>query len=96
VTIFNVEPDGSLTLYADPLAGGVNLAMQEGEYDAQQIHARANLGSVVGTVLGAIMSPVQTAKKPLMERGAEALEHTTRDLMRGARRARKRIMKKLD
>jgi len=44
VTIFNVEPDGSLTLYADPLAGGVNLGMQEGGYDAQQIHARVNLG----------------------------------------------------
>jgi hypothetical protein len=44
VTIFNVEPDGSLTLYADPLAGGVNLAIQEGGYDAQQIHAGVNLG----------------------------------------------------
>jgi len=43
------------------------------------------------------MSPMlRPQRKPLMERGAEALEHTTRDLMREARRARKRIMKKLD
>lgn len=30
VKIFNVEPDGSLTSYADPLPGAVNFARQEG------------------------------------------------------------------
>jgi hypothetical protein len=54
-------------------------------------------GSVVGTVLGAVMGPMlRPQRKPLLERGAEALEHTTRDLMKEARRARKRIMKKID
>jgi len=54
-------------------------------------------GSVVGTVLGAIISPMlRPQRKPLIERGAEALEHKPRDLMREARRARKRIMKKID
>lgn len=54
-------------------------------------------GSIVGTVLGAIMSPMlRPHRKPLIERGADVLEHTTRDLMREARRARKRIMKKID
>ena len=54
-------------------------------------------GSVAGAVLGAVMGPMlRPQRKPLMERGADAIESTTRDLMREARKARKRIMKKLD
>lgn len=54
-------------------------------------------GSMMGTVLGAIMGPLmRPQRKPLMERGVEAVAHKTDDLMRQARRVRKRIMKKLD
>jgi hypothetical protein len=54
-------------------------------------------GSLLGTVLGAIMRPmVQPQRKPLVERSADAIKHTTRDLIREARKARKRIMKKID
>lgn len=54
-------------------------------------------GSLMGTMLGAIMGPLmRPQRKPLMERGVEAVQHRTNDLMRQARRARKRIMKKLD
>ena len=54
-------------------------------------------GSVLGTMLGAVMGPMlRPQRKPLVERGAEAIRHTTMDLMRQARRARKRIMKKMD
>ncbi len=54
-------------------------------------------GSVVGTVLGAVIGPMtKQQKKPLMERSANAVVATTRDLMREARRARKRLMKKID
>ena len=44
VTVFNVLPDGSLTLYADPAPGGVNLAMDEGVYDGRQIHSGTSVG----------------------------------------------------
>ncbi|HML87274.1 MAG TPA: hypothetical protein PKA28_02345 [Methylomusa anaerophila] len=54
-------------------------------------------GSLVATALGAIIGPKAKAKrKPLLERSAAAVTDTTRDLMRGARRARKRLMKKMD
>lgn len=54
-------------------------------------------GSVIGTILGAIMGPqVRHRKKPLVERSTDAIKYTTRDLLHEARRARKRIMKKLD
>lgn len=54
-------------------------------------------GGVLGTMVGAIMRPMmEPQKKPLVERSTEVIKHTTQDLLRGARRARKRIMKKLD
>lgn len=54
-------------------------------------------GSVMGTMLGAIMGPLmKPQRKPLMERSVEAVQHKTDDLMRQARKVRKRIMKKLD
>lgn len=54
-------------------------------------------GSFLGTVLGAIMSPmVKPRRKPLVERSANAIKDKTQDLMHEARRARKRLMKKLD
>jgi len=58
-------------------------------------------GGVVGTVLGAIIGPrakiqKKPVTKPLAERGAEAVMVTTQGLMREARRARKRLMKKID
>jgi len=53
-------------------------------------------GSLVGTLIGAIISPMmRPQRKPLMERGADAIVGTTKDLMKEARRARKRIMKKM-
>jgi len=52
-------------------------------------------GGVLGTMIGAIMRPMmEPQKKPLVERSTEAIKHTTRDLLKEARRARKRIMKK--
>ncbi|WP_425061182.1 hypothetical protein SCACP_19620 [Sporomusa carbonis] len=54
-------------------------------------------GGLVGTALGAIIGPMaKPQKKPLLERSADAVTNTTRDLMKGARRARRRLMKKLD
>lgn len=53
-------------------------------------------GSVVGTVLGAIVGPMSKQRKPLAERSVEAIADTTQDLMRSARHARRRLMKKLD
>lgn len=58
-------------------------------------------GGVVGTVLGAIIGPMAKIqqpprKKPLAERSAEAVISKTEDLMKEARRARRRLMKKLD
>lgn len=54
-------------------------------------------GSVVGTVLGTIIGPMKKPqKKPLTERSVEAIADTTNGLMRKARHARRRIMKKLD
>ncbi|MBP2652975.1 MAG: hypothetical protein H6Q73_544 [Firmicutes bacterium] len=53
-------------------------------------------GGLIGTVFTAAMSPLmKPKKKPLVERSANAIKATTRDLMREARRTRKRIMKKL-
>ncbi|WP_371369496.1 hypothetical protein SRRS_26400 [Sporomusa rhizae] len=54
-------------------------------------------GGLVGTVLGAIIGPMaKPQKKPLLERSTNAVADTTKVLMRDARRARKRLMKKLD
>lgn len=54
-------------------------------------------GSIIGTVLSTIMGPMtKQQKKPLAELNAEAIADTTRGLMRKARHARKRIMKKID
>lgn len=53
------------------------------------------LGSLAAAVLGAIVKPfVRPRKKPLVERGAEAIKDTTRELMHGAKRVRRRIMKR--
>lgn len=53
-------------------------------------------GGVVGTVLGAIIGPMtKPQKKPLAERSVAVIKDGTRQLMREARRARKRLMKKL-
>lgn len=54
-------------------------------------------GGVLGTMIGAVVRPMmEPRRKPLVERSTEAIRHTTQDLMREARKARKRIMKKLD
>lgn len=54
-------------------------------------------GSVVGTVLGAMVSPLSRQyRKPLMEQSTDMVAETAQDFMRGARKARKRIMKKMD
>jgi len=54
-------------------------------------------GSILATVLSVILGPLtKPQKKPLTERSAEAIIDTTHGLMRKARHARKRIMKKID
>ncbi|MGI6093682.1 MAG: hypothetical protein GX348_03170 [Veillonellaceae bacterium] len=54
-------------------------------------------GSVVGTILGAIISPMtKPQKKPIAEFNVDAIADTTQGLMRKARYARRRLMKKLD
>jgi hypothetical protein len=55
-------------------------------------------GGVVGSVLGAIMVPMMRRHhKPLLERGVDAVRDSvmdsTHDLMKEARRTRKRLMK---
>lgn len=53
-------------------------------------------GSLVGTVLGAIIGPMaRPQRKPLIERGADVLKDTGYDIMKSARRTRKRFMKKM-
>ncbi len=53
-------------------------------------------GSMIGTVLGAIIGPMaKPQKKPLVSRGADAIKATTKEVMHEARRARKKILKKL-
>lgn len=53
--------------------------------------------ALVGTVFGAIVGPMmRPRRKPLVERSADAIRSTTDDLMRQARRARKRIIKKVN
>lgn len=53
-------------------------------------------GSVVGTVVGAMISPMNKKyRKPLMESSADMMSETAQDFMRGARKARKRIVKKM-
>lgn len=44
VTVFNVQPDGSLTLYVDPASGGVNIGLDEGGYDERQVHSGVTVG----------------------------------------------------
>lgn len=58
-------------------------------------------GGMVGTVVGAIIGPMnKTQQKPvkklLKERSAEAVVATTEGLIKQARRARRRLVKKLD
>ncbi|MBP2642297.1 MAG: hypothetical protein H6Q67_184 [Firmicutes bacterium] len=53
-------------------------------------------GGLMGTIFTAVVSPLlKPRKKPLVERSASAIRATTKDLLREARRTRKRIMKKL-
>ena len=53
-------------------------------------------GGLVGTVISAIMLPMaKTQRKPLTERSMDAVKDGTRELMREARRTRKRLMRKL-
>lgn len=54
-------------------------------------------GSLIGTLLASIMGTTnRPQKKPLVETSTEDIKATTNNLMRQARRARKRLMKKLD
>ncbi|HEY3423307.1 MAG TPA: hypothetical protein VGL27_00815 [Negativicutes bacterium] len=54
-------------------------------------------GGLVVTVLGAFIGPmVKPQRKPLVERSADAVMATTRGIVREARHARKRLMKKID
>ena len=54
-------------------------------------------GSLLGTALGAVIGPMaRPQKKPFVERSTDAVISTTRGLMKEARKARKRIMKKMD
>lgn len=54
-------------------------------------------GGVIGTMLGAIMLPMmRPQRKPMLERGKDALIDTASDLMHEARKARKRMMHKWD
>ncbi|VBB06026.1 Hypothetical protein LUCI_1237 [Lucifera butyrica] len=54
-------------------------------------------GGILGTVVGAIIGPAaRPQKKPLVERSTDAIRCTTRNLMREARLARKRLIKKMD
>lgn len=55
-------------------------------------------GGIVGSMLGAAMgSMMRRHRKPLIERGVDAVREsvldTTQDLMKEARRTRKRLMK---
>jgi len=53
-------------------------------------------GSLVGTVLGAIIGPMaRPQRKPLIERGADTIKDVTSDFVKGARRTRKRFMKRM-
>lgn len=53
-------------------------------------------GGMVGAALGLFMSPVaRPSKKPLADYNADSLAATTAGLMRQARRARKRLVKKM-
>lgn len=54
-------------------------------------------GSLIGTFLGVIVSPMtKPQKKPIAERSVEVIKDGTRQLMREARHTRKRLMKKFD
>ncbi|MDD4599781.1 hypothetical protein SDC9_30287 [bioreactor metagenome] len=54
-------------------------------------------GSIAGAVLYAVIGPMTTSqRKPLTERSVDAIADTTQDLMRTARHARRRLMRKLD
>ncbi|KYZ77546.1 hypothetical protein AXX12_05415 [Anaerosporomusa subterranea] len=55
-------------------------------------------GGVVGSMIGAVMVPMMRRhRKPLIERGVDAVRESfmgsTQDLMKEARRTRKRLMK---
>lgn len=54
-------------------------------------------GSILGTALGAILTPMaKTPKKLMAERSTDAVVDTSRSFMRQARRTRKRLMRKMD
>lgn len=58
-------------------------------------------GGIMGTVVGAIISPTnkvqkKPVKKLLAERSADAVIATTEGLIKEARRARRRLIRKLD
>ncbi|WP_054261529.1 hypothetical protein [Propionispora sp. 2/2-37] len=53
-------------------------------------------GGMVGAALGLFMRPMtRPSKKPLADYSADSLVSTTAGLMRQARRARKRLVKKM-
>lgn len=53
-------------------------------------------GGIAGAVLGAMISPMGKGyRKPIMEQSADMVAETAQDFVRGARRARKRLIKRM-
>lgn len=53
-------------------------------------------GGLIGTIVSTVMLPMsKPQRKPLATRSIDAMKHGTNELMREARRVRKRMIKKL-
>jgi hypothetical protein len=53
-------------------------------------------GGIAGTVLWAVMNPMSKQYRKPLEQSADMARDTAQDFIRGARRARKRIIKRMD